>query len=254
MSPDGKAAICARVESNNRRGAAGWLHWLDDNRIYIPRPLPIRPASQVTEIDWTTRARVCHHNMTAGQWLELASLLDISTETLTRLRWGWSRQHSCWTVPMRDSAGKVIGIRTRHPDGSKRAIRGSRSGLFYIPGSITSRVVICEGPSDAAALIDVGIDSVVGRPSCSGGADLILQLLQSEQVESVVIVPDADVPGITGAESLATAIARQAAIRSTNITAVIPPDGINDCRDWKRKDPDGLRDAIGVEPISWKQK
>jgi 5S rRNA maturation endonuclease (ribonuclease M5) len=59
-------------------------------------------------------------------------------------------------------------------------------------------VLICEGPSDTAALLDLGF-SAVGRPSCNGGRKLLVELVQQRKPSSIVIVSDNDSPGQRGA-------------------------------------------------------
>lgn len=72
--------------------------------------------------------------------------------------------------------------------------------------------MICEGPTDCAALLDLGFD-VLGRPSCSGGIDIVRSYLAGKRAD-VVIVADHDNdkvnpqgvtfnPGIDGALQLA---------------------------------------------------
>ena len=64
------------------------------------------------------------------------------------------------------------------------------------------RVFVTEGPSDAAALLSVGLD-VVGVPSAGGCADLLARLVRRLEPEDVVIVADGDGPGQRGAMTLA---------------------------------------------------
>jgi hypothetical protein len=68
-----------------------------------------------------------------------------------------------------DSA--VSGIRLRRENGSNLAVAGSREGPFLPmtgwPGD-RGRLLVSEGPSDTAALFDMGFLNVVGRPSCVG--------------------------------------------------------------------------------------
>jgi DNA primase len=93
-----------------------------------------------------------------------------------------------------------------------------------------SRLLICEGPTDTAALIDMGVSDVVGRPSCTGGIKLLVELVKRRQPPDVVIVDDADQPGRRGADDLASALAGYV----PSVRVVMPPTGIKDARDWLR--------------------
>lgn len=61
---------------------------------------------------------------------------------------------------------------------------------------------IAEGPTDCAALIDIGFEDSIGRPSCSGGIPLILELSRQGRFQRAVIVSDNDEPGVAGAKLL----------------------------------------------------
>ena len=89
------------------------------------------------------------------------------------------------------------------PGGKKIAVKGGHDGLF-IPEGIDARglVLVCEGPTDTAALLDLGFNAV-GRPSCRGGVKLLVGLVQKHRPSGVVIVSDGDAPGQRGGESLA---------------------------------------------------
>ncbi len=104
---------------------------------------------------------------------------------------------------MRDEMGSVIGIRLRRSDGFKWAIRGSRNGLFIPAGAYFHHhtLCICEGPTDTAAALTLGLQ-VIGRPFCRGGTQMLVSFCRQLQAP-VAIVSDADGPGIAGAEALA---------------------------------------------------
>ena len=59
-------------------------------------------------------------------------------------------------------------------------------------------MLICEGPTDTAALLDMGFANVVGRPSCTGGIKLLVELVCQRRSEEVVVVADGDEPGQGG--------------------------------------------------------
>ena len=132
---------------------------------------------------------------------------------------------------MVDHYGRIRGIRLRAVDGSKWAVRGGRDGLFLPLGDPTEdRLLICEGVSDCAALLDLRFGNVVGRPSCSGGTRLIVELVKVRKPREAVIVADADAPGLRGANALASVLVAYV----PTVRVIQPSDGINDARAWLR--------------------
>jgi hypothetical protein len=59
--------------------------------------------------------------------------------------------------------------------------------------------LVCEGFSDTAAGLDLGLYSV-GRPAASGGIDQLKQLFKRRGVRRCVVVADNDSVGINGAK------------------------------------------------------
>jgi DNA primase len=152
---------------------------------------------------------------------------------LERLACGWHEPTGAWTFPMRDDTGRVIGIRTRTPSGLKRCVPGSRTGCFYPVGGFRlcgSRLVIVEGPTDLAALLHVGFVEGIGRPSCSGGAAILLTTVRAQRPAEVVLMPDSDAPGTSGAIRLA----RQLLPHCPVVRVVAVPGGHKDVRDAVR--------------------
>ena len=135
-----------------------------------------------------------------------------------------------WSFPMRDASGDVVGIRLRRRDGRKFAVKGGRDGLF-IPTDLPKGdpLLIAEGPTDTAALLDLGL-SVIGRPNCLGGSGLIVQLLKRRASREVAIVADGDAAGRRGAENLASILA----LYIPDVRIVAPPAGVKDARQWKQ--------------------
>ncbi|MCY2929852.1 MAG: hypothetical protein NTV86_10235 [Planctomycetota bacterium] len=131
---------------------------------------------------------------------------------------------------MSDDSGKVLGIRLRFPDGRKLAVPGGREGLFIPQGlAYSGPLLVAEGPTDTAALLDLGYEAI-GRPCCTGGVGHCIEIVRGHQPLAVVIVADADAPGQRGAEALATAILPYAA----SVRVIQPPEGVKDAREWKR--------------------
>jgi len=189
------------------------------------------PDSACGALDFDDMAERFQAAMSAAALHGLADGLDVTTRSLRRLRIGWSSRAGAWAFPMSSAAGRVLGIRLRRPDGRKFSVKGGREGLF-VPTDLNAgaRLLVCEGPTDTAALLDLGF-AAVGRPSCTGGVRLLVELTQERKTADVVIVADADGPGRKGSQNLASVLAAY----SPTVRVIEPPVGINDARDWKRQ-------------------
>lgn len=190
-------------------------------------PIPQRTETERFEL----MANVWRKNMRPG-WIERAAeLLGLPVKPLERLRVGWSPCDKATAWPMRNEIGGVIGIRLRCPvTANKWAVRGSAAGLFYCPSLLSvqrpKRLWIVEGPTDAAAMLSLGFDTV-GCPSAGGGGDLLADVAQRILPGEIVILADRDQAGSRGAERLSDALVIVAPVR-----IVSPPDGLKDARAW----------------------
>ena len=141
----------------------------------------------------------------------LATALGVDDEALKALEVRFNRFEECWSFPMRDAEGKIVGLRFRELGGSKKwSAKGSKDGLFYAARGLARanasksgrELVIVEGPSDTAAAMSLGL-LVVGRSSCQTGAALLRAMIRRVRPRIVTVVADNDTPGIKGAELLA---------------------------------------------------
>jgi hypothetical protein len=250
--PDGSAAICARTPSDKPVGTegAGWLHYFDRGHSDIPRSSrSIWLADLQARADFTAYAAECARALPSDGLEHLATSLGLTAAALERLAVGWDREYRCYTFPMRDERERIVGVRLRNPSGGKFAVTGSQSGLF-IPSDLgqVSQLFIAEGPTDCAALLDLGV-SAVGRPSCSGGIPMLARLVQRLRPTAVTIVADADTPGQRGAATLARALVLQAA----QVRIITPPADSKDIRGWKTHGAthaDLMRAMHAAEPCS----
>jgi hypothetical protein len=235
VSADGTAAICQRAESPKRVGDAGWLHWLKDDagQHHRRHARVVRLGAGAAPPGNLARlATQYRQELDAGRQLQLAVSLGLSVGSLCYFGVGWSVEHRAWSFPMADAAGNVLGIRLRRPDGFKFSVKGSKEGLFIpsLCGDEPSPLLICEGPTDAAALLDMGFRNVIARPSCTGGVKLIVELVRHRLPPEVVIVGDGDEPGRRGAKNLGSVLVAFAPA----VRVIAPPEGIKDARDWLR--------------------
>jgi hypothetical protein len=89
-------------------------------------------------------------------------------------------------------------------------------------------VLICEGPTDAAAALALGYEPI-GRPSCSGQEQHVVETCRRYGWQRVTLCAEADGPGIAGAKALARTLhAARIAVR------MVAPREHKDLRDWWR--------------------
>jgi hypothetical protein len=115
---------------------------------------------------------------------------------------------------MYDAEGDVTGIRLRS-DRFKWSVKGSHPGLF-IPYAAIRRVpldfvLVTEGPTDTAAALCLGFFAI-GRPSCLGREQLVIDVLKEIGATKIVLIYDNDEhydrrgklvqPGVRGADTL----------------------------------------------------
>ncbi len=206
------------------------------------RPVPVapRPNSGVEPPGNETfriLALQCRFAMQVAELHELSGQLGLPCDSLVAMDVGYCCEKHCWTFPERNSKGEVIGITNRWRSGFKCCVDESKRGLS-LPRDWDSRtgpVHIAEGPTDTAALWAMGLAGI-GRPSASGGIDLLCRLLRAQPDTRDVIVlgendqkPDRTWPGRDGAlrvaGKLATALQRP-------VNCWFPPAGIKDVREF----------------------
>jgi hypothetical protein len=194
--------------------------------------------------------------MTSEGYQHLSDQLDVSVDALRRLNVGWCGSQSFTSWPMRSASGVIVGIRTRYQDNSKKSLAGSDgNGLFFAPDYFTDDyLLICEGPTDAAALMDLGFKSVVGRPSCRLGNFYIIAIIRRLEPKVLLLIPDSDQAGLEGFADLAAEIADAGCIKLSRIDAITPPPEINDIRQWLQKNREHLAGCITAKLGEIKQR
>ncbi len=202
VSDDGSVVWCGRIEDGSLRENAGgqFLHQLKDS-VPWPDARSISPPRRTRKADRTTTqpkasdhekwARVVATDRSkpdnAEKVQELARQLKVAPSALHELQVGWRDGH--WTIPERDASGRFIGVSLRALDGSKRQMPGGNRGLVYADDWLKGDgpVLIVEGASDTAAILSLG-GCVVGRPSNTGGADLLVELLDDVPSNQTIAV------------------------------------------------------------------
>jgi hypothetical protein len=204
-----KGWCCMRVESDRMVKNGGWFHPFETARAMEPPP-PSRPASHEARMPDFSALMHGWRDATGAETLtEIARSLGVSERSLSWLGTAWAADWDAVAFPMFDATSPTInqpcGIRLRKRDGKKFAVTGSRSGIFIPYGAMTcmpmDRIFICEGPTDTAACLDLGLFAL-GRASCRGGEEFILSALSQLCPSETVVVSDNDGPGIAGADYL----------------------------------------------------
>jgi hypothetical protein len=237
VQEDGTAAICSRISQGGKvvgDQGAGWLHKLTADPNWKKPKLPPKKFKPERIPNWFAMVSQCQQNL--PDLSELSQELGLSMESLARLNVGFFRK--CFTFPMRDGNNSFVGIRMRAKSG-KFAIPGSKNALFWPLGVFAESdniLFICEGPTDTAALLDLGFDAI-GRASCNTGLSYIKQMIEPYD-RQVVIMGDKDeakykpdgtayYPGQEGAVKLAEDLKE-----FVQHVRVIKPPYWKDCRAW----------------------
>ncbi|HNO79737.1 MAG TPA: hypothetical protein PKN33_16950 [Phycisphaerae bacterium] len=178
---------------------------------------------------------------------ELATELGLPVSVLDVLDIGWWADRrwwnpktstfegppGCWTFPEYDSLERVTGLGLRWPNGNKGQATGGRRGLTLPKGwrDFSDPIIVAEGPSDVMAGRMLGLN-VIGRPSNTGGAELIAQACRDRRV---VILgendrkPNGIWPGQIGAKALATKLQSE---WERPVPIAFPPVDAKDVRAW----------------------
>jgi hypothetical protein len=207
---------------------------------------------------------ILKHDRTAIKPTRLSDFsksMGLSVLSLKNYGVGWNLFRKSWSFPMYDGTFKrgkpvVCGIHLREPSGAKRAIVGSRNGLFLpqdyddapLPDGLCDGkepllLLTPEGVSDCCAAMDMGFRAV-GRPSNSSGAPQLRELLGRDggSKQDVVIVADRDAtkyrddgepfwPGIEGAIHVAHALIDVC----HTLRFMLPPIEYKDLRAWLKE-------------------
>lgn len=186
----------------------GWWHPYNEA---IPKEKRFRPKPMKTEpeINCGQIMQKWNKETTAAHRAQMSLTLGVKPNALRWLGTAWAQEREAIAFPMYDATcpdgERPCGIRLRTNDGKKFAVTGSKSGIFFPYGALleisSSRIFICEGPTDTGSCLDLGCFAV-GRASCRGGEDIILSVLNQLRPTEAVIVCDNDGPGIDGANVL----------------------------------------------------
>ena len=223
-SADGTAAICPRTPSARSLGDAGYLHKISDNPVAPPpraRPEPLRPV-----VNWDAMQESREERASEAIVRSHAADLGVTYEALRLLRIGYEG-YDVFTFPM-SIGGKIAGLRCRKTNGEKWAARHSRNACFVPTRSIAPNepLFFCEGPTDAAAILSIGLDAI-GFACALAGLEHCMPYAKSRVCR---IIADADAVGQRGANRLAGLLA----IGGAANVRIIRPGTRKDAREWVR--------------------
>ncbi len=231
FSADGEVANCMRIAEGSFKTTRdeGYIHRLKDSQAprvkRFTRSISLAPCTDMRDL----AKKNCEAGRKKCELIQnLADQLMVPLWTLDRLQCGWHEDKRAFSFPMMNATGGITGIRLRALSGEKFAVTGSRDGLF-IPTATKykERLLICEGPTDCAAILSLGF-SVIGRPSCTGGKRQIIQIVRKHRPEQVVVVADSDEAGQKGADRLAFLLC----LHVSDVRMITPPEEIKDARAW----------------------
>lgn len=239
---------CNRVQSDKPAENGGWYHAIGAE---YPKPRMTEPERTFDVLPifmrWKKRTEDRHLE-------QLSHLLGIEELPLRALNVAWAEEHSAWVFPMVNAERRVTGLRLRNERGEKWAVRGGKNGLFVPNNRPSLRCFICEGPTDTAALLSIGLFAI-GRPSCNEGAALLCALLPALGIREVVIVADHDRdkhaadgrsynPGVDGA----LALSHKMPVRNC-----IWLPATKDARDFVRSGGSAQQVENAVRGVRWNQ-
>ncbi len=199
LSADGTLAFCMRISSERKAGNGSFIHILADPK---PPPAPLNDKHEWIPVeDWSEKAIECFRHPKAKAAREAVSeRLELSEGTLEAMLVGWSadRRGEFTTWPewkLYKGQMTITSIDRRYADGTKKCMKGGKRGMYVIEHwwVAAGPVLMPEGGSDAAALIDIGC-CVVGRFACRGGVrdmtTLLRRFIGSER--RIVVIGDND--------------------------------------------------------------
>ena len=187
-------AKCMRVEEGSyHAGDTGagraYYHDLSERRYILPNNFE-RTAKTASERKPPEHWEAKYDQLSKNnpRLHELSEMLGLTTDSLAAVGYVYDVTESCWAQPERGADERIIGLTKRYANHKKYCYRGSRRGLV-IPRDWSSRdtVYIVEGPTDTAAILDLG-HMAIGRPSNTAGVGLIHNLMAEYPGQLVFVI------------------------------------------------------------------
>ena len=257
MHSDKKGFWCGRAQTyagrEGRKWKDGWIHSFAEGAA-VASPIqsvgksPAPPRRHRNFAKYAARWQLA---TSAAQLSGLASQLHVSLSSLRLLGVGWAsaaalkvldtacRHAGCWSFPMRNGRGDVVGIRLRSPDGFKYAVDSSDGSGLFIPDGlpIGCDLLAVEGPTSLAAALTLGF-AAIGRPNCRAGTDYLREFIKRVKPARLVIVGDNDKPdshGRRAGQESAPIVAEQLLGACPVVRSALPPAQFKDLRFWLQR-------------------
>jgi hypothetical protein len=195
--PELHLACCMRVQSDRPSANGGWFH--NDVKKRVIPVQTYKPIDQFHAAKYWEWQRINGAPVEAQRYIRS---LGPDPLCFYRLGMAWAAEYKAWAFPMKDGEENIIGVQLRYPDGHKRAVKGSRNGLFIPEQPASKFAIVCEGASDTAAALSLGYYAV-GRQSCAAQSEMLNALIERKGISQVALIYDNDDPGITGGKRLA---------------------------------------------------
>ena len=234
LSSDKTAAICPRTTSDKYIDGSGYLHILDKNRnaLQFRKTRTQASRTQLPEHNGVMELLMRGYVKEATDRfvMDASKTFRVAPKTLRDMEIGWSVTKNAVAFPMKRLGNRLLGIRFRTPRGSKFAAKGSKQGLF-IPNTFHRKqgIVVCEGPTDTASMLDLGFNAI-GRPSCNSGSMLIAELAKDMPVALLV---DNDSAGKDASTKLSDHLKSNRPKLSRDKVRLVECGGYKDAREWK---------------------
>ncbi len=201
-------------------------------------------------MNWKEKAEAFQQALYPSSLEKYANELGVSRESLRRLGMGFNNPDS-YTFPMRWADGYVCGIRARKFTGTTRekvTMHGGKPGLFLPDGVRPGPdILICEGESDTAAALTLGLDAI-GVPSAGQGICEVINFFRTRTASLPCIIGDNDKKGRGGVKATAEALR----IEGIPCRILYPPTDGHDLRDWIQSEQltsSMLQAAINSTPV-----
>lgn len=195
---DGAVAKCMRIESSKpaKGDAGGWIHKVEGAEV-IEAPVIAKPARKIDQETLSKRVAQMYRTKGAAEArIELAERIGVSLLSLEALEVGLGYDRDgkrFWSLVERDILWRPVGVSRRYENGSKRHLPGTTHGLYFAKDwyAIRGPILLPEGGSDTAALLTMGL-CAIGRPSNTGGINMLIGLLRSCTQRPIIVIGEND--------------------------------------------------------------